>query len=36
MAAGMTGAWIVLACLVMVVSLYLARLVPLTGRRRKQ
>ncbi len=32
MAVGMTGAWILLALVVMAVSLYIARLVPLTGR----
>jgi len=35
-AIGITGAWILLACVVMVVSLYIARLVPLTGRRRNR
>jgi hypothetical protein len=34
MAVGMTGAWILLALVVMAVSLYIARLVPLTGRHR--
>ncbi len=34
MAIGMTGAWILLALVVMAVSLYIARLVPLTGRRK--
>jgi len=34
MAVGLTGAWMLLAIIVMGVSLYLARLVPLTGRRR--
>jgi hypothetical protein len=34
MAVGMTGAWILLALVVMAVSLYIARLVPLTGRRK--
>ena len=34
MAVGMTGAWMLLACLVMVVCLYIARLVPMTGRRK--
>jgi len=33
-AIGMTGAWIVLALVVMAVSLYIARLVPLTGKHR--
>jgi hypothetical protein len=33
-AIGMTGAWMLLACLVMLVSLYIARLVPLSGRHR--
>ena len=28
------GTWMLLACAVMVVSLYLARLVPLTGSRK--
>jgi hypothetical protein len=32
-AVGITGAWILLALVVMAVSLYIARLVPLTGRR---
>jgi hypothetical protein len=35
-AIGMTGAWMVLACLVMAVSLYIARLVPLSGRHKPQ
>jgi hypothetical protein len=35
MAAAMTGACILLAVVVMGVSLYIARLVPLTGRRRR-
>ena len=35
MAVGMTGAWMLLAFIVMGVSLYLARLVPLSGRRHK-
>ena len=30
-AVGMTGAWILLALLVMAISLYIAKLVPLTG-----
>ena len=34
-AVGMTGAWLLLACVVMGVSLYIARLVPLTGRRKR-
>lgn len=34
-AVGMTGAWMLLACVVMMLSLYIARLVPLTGRRRR-
>jgi hypothetical protein len=34
-AIGMTGAWILLACVVAVVTLYIARLVPMTGRRRR-
>jgi hypothetical protein len=34
-AIGMTGAWILLALVVMAVSLYIARLVPLTGKRRR-
>lgn len=34
-AIGMTGAWILLACVVMLLSLYIARLVPLAGRRRR-
>ena len=34
MAVGMTGAWILLALVVMAVSLYLARLVPLAGKSR--
>ena len=34
MAIGMTGAWMLLAIAVMVVCLYIARLVPLAGRRR--
>jgi hypothetical protein len=33
-AIGMTGAWMLLACAVMLVSLYIARLVPLTGRHK--
>ena len=33
-AIGMTGAWMLLACLVMAVSLYIARLVPLAGRHK--
>jgi hypothetical protein len=33
-AVGMTGAWMLLACVVMVVCLYIARLVPLAGRRK--
>ena len=32
-AVGMTGAWILLALVVMAVSLYIAKLVPLSGRR---
>jgi cytochrome c oxidase subunit IV len=35
-AIGMTGAWIRLALAVMAVSLYIARLVPMTGRHRPQ
>jgi hypothetical protein len=34
-AIGMTGAWVLLACAIMAVSLYIARLVPLTGRRKR-
>jgi hypothetical protein len=34
-AVGMTGAWILLALVVMGVSLYIAQLVPLTGRRKR-
>jgi hypothetical protein len=34
-AVGMTGAWLLLACAIMGVSLYIARLVPLTGRRKR-
>jgi hypothetical protein len=34
MAIGMTGAWILLALLVMGISLYIAKLFPLTGRRK--
>ena len=34
-AIGMAGAWLLLAIVVMVVSLYIARLVPLAGRRRR-
>ena len=33
-AVGITGAWMLLACVVMAVSLYIARLVPLSGKRR--
>jgi hypothetical protein len=33
-AIAMTGAWMLLACLVMAVSLYIARLVPLAGRHK--
>ena len=33
-AIGMTGAWMLLACAVMAVSLYVARLVPLAGNHR--
>ena len=36
MAIGMTGAWILLALVVMAVSLYIARLVPLAGRHRNK
>ena len=36
MAVGMTGAWILLALMVMAVSLYIAKLVPLTGRHRSR
>jgi hypothetical protein len=35
MAVGMTAAWILLVLVVMAVSLYIARLVPLTGRRKR-
>ena len=35
-ALGMTGAWILLACVVAAVTLYVARLVPLTGRHRNK
>jgi hypothetical protein len=35
-AIGMTGAWMLLACVVMAVSLYVARLVPLAGKRRRR
>ena len=35
-ALGMTGAWLLLACVVMAVSLYIARLIPLTGRRKSR
>jgi hypothetical protein len=35
-AIGMTGAWMLLACAVMAVSLYVARLVPLAGKRRSR
>jgi hypothetical protein len=34
-AVGMTAAWVLLACVTMAVSLYIARLVPLTGRRKR-
>jgi hypothetical protein len=34
-AVGMTAAWVLLACVIMAVSLYIARLVPLTGRRKR-
>jgi hypothetical protein len=34
-AAGVAGGWILLAIIVMGVSLYIARLVPLTGRRKR-
>jgi len=34
-AVGMTGAWLLLACAIMGVSLYIARLVPLTGQRKR-
>ena len=34
-AIGMTGAWMLLACVVMLLSLYIARLVPLTGKRKR-
>jgi hypothetical protein len=34
-AVGMTAAWVLLACAIMGVSLYIARLVPLTGRRKR-
>jgi hypothetical protein len=33
-AIGMTGAWMLLACVVAALTLYLARLVPLAGRRK--
>jgi hypothetical protein len=33
-AIGVTGAWILLACVVAGVTLYIARLVPMTGRRK--
>jgi hypothetical protein len=33
-ALGMTGAWMLLACAVMAVSLYIARLVPLAGKHK--
>jgi hypothetical protein len=33
-AAGMTAAWMLLACAVMVVSLYVSRLFPLAGKHR--
>jgi hypothetical protein len=33
-AAMMIGAWMLFACAVMAVCLYLARLVPLTGRQK--
>jgi hypothetical protein len=36
MAVAMTCAWILLALLVMAVSLYIARLVPLTGTRTRK
>jgi hypothetical protein len=35
-AIAMTGAWMLLACLVMAVSLYIARLVPLAGRHKSR
>ena len=35
-AVGMAGAWMLLACVVMAVSLYIARLIPLTGRHRNK
>ena len=35
-ALGMTGAWMLLACVVMALSLYVARLVPLAGKRRRR
>jgi hypothetical protein len=35
-AVGMTGAWMLLACAVMAVSLWVARLFPLTGRHKPQ
>jgi hypothetical protein len=34
-AVGMTAAWILLAIVVMGVSLYIARLVPLAGKHRR-
>jgi hypothetical protein len=34
-AVGMTGVWLLLAIAIMGVSLYIARLVPLTGRRKR-
>ena len=36
MALGMTGAWMLLALLVAGVTLYIVRLVPLTGRHRNK
>ncbi len=35
-AMGMTAAWILLACLVMAISLYIARLIPLSGRKSRK
>jgi len=34
-AALFTAAWVAIACLVMLVSLYVTRIVPMTGRRRR-
>jgi hypothetical protein len=35
-AVGMAGAWMFLACVVMLASLYIARFVPLTGKHRSR